>query len=189
MLRPKKFGLFWSDQDVLSVIHFWRYVGYLLGIEDKYNLCARSPEHVKLLCAAILEHEMKFSLNTGVEEAHEMSRGIVESIRSYIPLIDWDSFYKYLLEVMGEDISQHQIGFRSNFVYHCMRFTLQFVLRVTIFATLLNWLLRRALARTEGKKNRIIKELSEKYTLCLGESLGTPINSSLLRGKCTALSV
>ena len=134
---------------------------------------------MKTLCRTILDFEIKTNLACDVQESREMSRGILESIRPFIPLIRWDSFYKYLLYVIEVDHSQVMLSVGSAIIYHMIKFTLKFALRINLIASLLNYLLIRALAGAHRKKNNIAKRLSEQHTLCLGQSVGSPIRSSL----------
>ncbi|GFY44299.1 DUF2236 domain-containing protein [Trichonephila inaurata madagascariensis] len=48
-----------SDEDYDAVIHFWRTIGYLLGIEDKYNLCHGTYDQVVKACERVLHKEYK----------------------------------------------------------------------------------------------------------------------------------
>lgn len=161
-------------------------VGYLLGMDEKFNLCSRSVDNTKILCKTILDYEFKTSLACNVQEAREMSRGILESIRPYIPVIRWDPYYKYLLKIIEVDHSQVVLSFSSKLVLFCLEVTLQYLLRVACIASLLNYLLRRSLLKAQRKKQEIAKYLSEQYALCLADSVGNPIRSSLyLPQTCT----
>ncbi|KAI1302307.1 hypothetical protein HDE_02536 [Halotydeus destructor] len=180
ILKPEKFGISLTSEDFDCVIHYWRCIGYLLGMDDKFNLCSRKPDEMRRLCNSILEYEMKMSLhNNDVQEAREMSRGILESIRPYVPLIRWDAFQKYLLNIAGENVHKLKLSFTSNLVYFLMVATLQYALRITLVSRLLNVLLNRALRKAHRKKGKISKVLAEKYTMYLGESVGIPVQNTL----------
>lgn len=151
----------------------------MLGINDKFNLCSRSTDNVKMLCKTILDFEFKNSLACNVPESREMSRGILESIRPYTPLIRWDAFYKYLLNIIELDSSQVVLGTASKLVYLMMLITLQYLMRVYVFSLLFNYLLVRAINSAHRKRNVIAKDLSERYSLHLAEAVGSPIRSTL----------
>lgn len=166
VIRPQKFGVNLSQEDLQCVLHFWRLVGYLLGIEEKYNLFTRPHEEMVQMCHAILELEMKESLkyDNRTPASVEMSQGIIESIRPYIPLIKWDAFYRYLssiLDIEDKDVKLDSV--RSRLVYSSMQFTLQHVLRSSVLASPLNYLLRRAIKSAHDQKSEIYKHLGEKY--------------------------
>ncbi|XP_054154306.1 uncharacterized protein LOC128952872 [Oppia nitens] len=84
-LYPRQVGFSESAKDLDALMHFWKGIGYLLGIEDKYNLCNGSVDETKELCQLILEKQLKKSIiETPVKESIDMSRGIVNSIKLYI---------------------------------------------------------------------------------------------------------
>ena len=76
-------GLSLSPEDMDAFLHFWRGIGYLLGIEDKYNLCNGNTDQIKLLCQLNLDKKLKPSITESRSEVSvEMSRAIVNSIRT-----------------------------------------------------------------------------------------------------------
>jgi len=158
----------------------------MLGMDEKFNLCSRSVDNSKILCKTVLDYEFKTSLSCNVQAAREMSRGILESIRPYIPLIRWDPYYKYLLTIIEVDYSQVVLSIGSKIIFFFMEFTLQYLLRLKCIAALLNYLLVRSLRKAQRKKQEISKCLAEQYSLCLADGVGSPIRSSLyLPQTCT----
>ena len=61
-----------------GLIHFWRCIGYLLGMEDQFNLFTiEDLEFQKQLCNYILEIEIKPTIqNSTSEDAKSMSWGM-----------------------------------------------------------------------------------------------------------------
>lgn len=166
ILMPKKFGIVWTTEETVSVLHFWRLIGYLLGVEEKYNLFSRPYDEVKSLCHVIMDKEMRTAFEGGEEEsvqARQMSRGILESIRPYVPLIRWDSYLKYLAHILDSSEKGIPLNFKSRFVYESMKVTLHHLHRSDSIAFVLNICLRKAIQKAHRKRVKIAQKLEKKY--------------------------
>ena len=167
-------GLSLSPEDIDAILHFWRGIGYLLGIEDKYNLCNGNIDEIKSLCKSILQQKVKPSITElPPEEAVEMSRGIVNSIRLYARLLTYEALVKYLFEII-EIQNEIRLNLFAFICYHSMRITFNYLLHITIFAFILNNLLRFSLylTNTNWRKKSIEKTLTKKYDIVFAQTLG-----------------
>lgn len=53
----KSFGLTFEPDNLMALCHFWRVVGYMIGIDDRFNLCnSDSLEVITSRCNAIFKH-------------------------------------------------------------------------------------------------------------------------------------
>lgn len=166
ILMPTKFGIQWSAYDLECVVHFWRLIGYLLGIEEEYNLCSRPVPEVQDMCAVILQHEMRTAFSEGGKRgttSSQMSRGILESIRPYVPLIRWDAYLKYLATLLDSEEKTMKLNMKGNLIYHSMTLTLQILVRNVFFGRTMNYLLRRAIRKAHRKRAKIAQRLEKKY--------------------------
>ena len=48
ILHPDAFGVHCTDADLDDYVHFWRGIGYLLGIDDRFNLCSGGLESTNI---------------------------------------------------------------------------------------------------------------------------------------------
>ncbi|KAK9679330.1 ER-bound oxygenase mpaB/B'/Rubber oxygenase, catalytic domain [Popillia japonica] len=56
IIRPECFGLTsLTDQDCSNLLHFWRVIGYLLGVDDRFNICRESLSETKAIFIALSE--------------------------------------------------------------------------------------------------------------------------------------
>lgn len=146
-----------------ALLHFWRCIGYLLGIEDKYNLCSGTYDEIKSVCDGILQKEMKLAItNSPPIEAVEMSRGIVYAVKSFIRTLTWEAFSKYLFEVIEIEREFHLTLFTSC-SYYAMRFTFNYLLHFFLLTMFFNSLLRFALVLVNWRKKSLMKSLEKKY--------------------------
>lgn len=160
-----------SPQDMDAMLHFWRFIGYLLGIEDKYNLCDGSTDETKEMCELILEKKFKKSIIESPErDAIEMSRGIVNAIKTFVRLLTYDGITKYLFEVIDVQREIH-LNFLSTICYYSLRITFNYLYIFFVFAFITNNLLRLSifLTNTNWRKKSIEKSLTKKYNLVLYE--------------------
>lgn len=52
----KRFGIPYDPEDFNAFCHFWRVIGYMIGIEDRFNLCAGDLTTVTSRCQALFRH-------------------------------------------------------------------------------------------------------------------------------------
>lgn len=171
VLFPQKYGIKWKEYDLTCFIALWRFIGYLLGIDDKYNLCARSIDQVKILCQQIYKYEVQESFNTArinQLQCNRMSQGIIESIQPYIPLISWDAYLKHLINVMDSN-EEIKLTKKNKLVYRSMKFTLSNVVCYAPLGHPLNFLLRRAIKSAHRHKKQISHKLDVKYSTAITE--------------------
>ena len=71
VMYPSQFGVKCTESDLEDYIHLWRGLGYLLGIDDRYNICSGSFHDTKnivkeieqkLLVPALLDRPEHFDL-------------------------------------------------------------------------------------------------------------------------------
>ncbi|XP_054713465.1 uncharacterized protein LOC129222930 [Uloborus diversus] len=77
--HPEHVGIRCSREDLECLIHFWRGVGYMLGVEDRYNLCNGGLDETVAICKNIMESELKPSLLQASKESSSMSKGEIGS--------------------------------------------------------------------------------------------------------------
>ena len=57
ILKPQELGIIGSEKDVEGFIHFWRVIGHLMGIQDKYDIILtinnnrNSIKNVPVICS------------------------------------------------------------------------------------------------------------------------------------------
>lgn len=163
VIKPKRFGIVWSEYELDCVLHFWRVVGFLLGIHDDYNLFGRNDW--KELCHEILQKEMKesFKKDNRIVQAHQMSKGIIESVRAYIPLMRWPPFLKYLTKTI-EEPDELPLSSSHNFIYKMMSITLQRILTYGPICSMLTILLKKKLKATQKRRSDIFRSLDQQYS-------------------------
>jgi hypothetical protein len=93
--------------DLESILHFWRVIGYYLGVNEENNLCSRQLDDIVNLCKTIMEDEFKQSIRANPTSSPPgiMGYNIVRSVK-FIPMLTFYGITKYLFELMGLDTSE-----------------------------------------------------------------------------------
>ena len=86
LLNPEKVGIKGSREQLENFSHFWRVLGSLLGIEDRFNLCGETLDETLSRCNAI----KKILLPNFVDlkpNAEEYLRIAIEGMKGFLPMM------------------------------------------------------------------------------------------------------
>ncbi|XP_033217306.1 uncharacterized protein LOC117173045 [Belonocnema kinseyi] len=102
ILYPKSFGAHYAtEEDLEAFCHLWRGLGYLLGMDDDFNLCRGSLNDVRQRCRDILELWAKPNFRELTPECEHMMRCVVEGTNYYLPGSTYESSILYLSELLN----------------------------------------------------------------------------------------
>ncbi|GFY43238.1 DUF2236 domain-containing protein [Trichonephila inaurata madagascariensis] len=151
ILHPKHVGLHCSREDLECLIHFWRGIGYMLGVEDRYNLCNGNLEETVALCKDIMDAELRPSVQNARKESTTMSKGIIKAMNSFIIFLSWEAMARFWFEQMDMPC-KFPMGIYESTGYWLMRFTFGWLLRFRMFHRFFNYLLRIAVKQALDSK-------------------------------------
>ncbi|KAL7291963.1 hypothetical protein TKK_0014251 [Trichogramma kaykai] len=81
ILRPEELGIHGATDDELEAFcHVWRTIGYLLGIDDRYNYCRGTLEEIRSRTRDVLEFWVKPNLRIVEPGWEHMMRCLVEGL-------------------------------------------------------------------------------------------------------------
>ncbi|CAK1590417.1 unnamed protein product [Parnassius mnemosyne] len=105
VLKPDKFGIqTLEDGDWEAYNQFWRVIGFMIGIKERYNICQRTIEETRQVCRLIVQRVYTPCLNDPPEYFEYMARIMLEGVSSSNPTVDTPSLLywtKYLTDVPG----------------------------------------------------------------------------------------
>lgn len=133
LLFPGKLGAHGiSDDDMDSFVYLWRCVGYILGLEDRYNFCNGDLETVRQRSRDLIHFWVKPNLRVVSRDWEHMTRCIVGGINYYIPGITFETSLLYLCSILGIYAPRiaAALSFRQKLLYHLMAFTLCVLMRL-----------------------------------------------------------
>ncbi|XP_076055330.1 uncharacterized protein LOC143033729 [Oratosquilla oratoria] len=154
--HPRMLGLWWvSHQDLEGLVHFWRGVGWLLGISDKYNLCSGTLDETVALCQEIEELVLKPNLASVHWDYEHMSECLVRGTNLYIPCLSVPVLFRFLATILGLRVPE--LTATMSWTYSAHYWTMRFVFHV-LFAVVpgiikfMNKILSYTLELVQGKK-------------------------------------
>ncbi|KAJ6223328.1 hypothetical protein RDWZM_001873 [Blomia tropicalis] len=164
VMYPKEMGFSSRTEDLDRLIYFWRCIGYMLGIDDEYNLCEGNYQTVRTNCEQIFKHKFIPSLLEMKPESDEMSERIIISASHYIVLLRHRGLLRYLFEVANLNIPV-VLDQSENLFYITLKWTMSTLIHYRFFAIILNNLLRFALYQLTFKRfvNSVVKSLEQFY--------------------------
>ncbi|XP_063612306.1 uncharacterized protein LOC134785799 [Penaeus indicus] len=113
-----------TDEDLEGLVHFWRGLGWLLGIDDKYNFCRGSLAEVRSLCLEV-ERLVGIPALAKVDWNYEhMTLSLVTGLSHLMHTLSFESGFRYVAYVLDLDIPNFvsRMSFISNVKYWLMRF-------------------------------------------------------------------
>ncbi|XP_077296121.1 uncharacterized protein LOC143918220 isoform X2 [Arctopsyche grandis] len=102
LLCPDKLGMVCGNiDDIEGYTHFWRTIGYMIGIDDKYNLARPSLEETKQVCEYIRNEVYAVHLRNPPEYFHYMIKVLIDAMWFYSPSLREGSFLYFTFWLAG----------------------------------------------------------------------------------------
>ncbi|KAG5675193.1 hypothetical protein PVAND_005117 [Polypedilum vanderplanki] len=96
ILYQNEIGIYGKDEELEAYNHVLRLVGYMLGIEDKFNVCGETVEETRARCWAIVEDIYKPFLINPSEEYLNYIEPAVEGMWHSVPFMHFNSILFFL---------------------------------------------------------------------------------------------
>ncbi|XP_076268515.1 uncharacterized protein LOC143201385 [Rhynchophorus ferrugineus] len=97
LLRSEKVGVHnTTKEDFEGFVHFWRIIGHILGIEDRFNLCSGSVEEATAKCAKMVEKVYLPNIRQNHLDILQMSRYVIDGLRPVSPMLNYNAVLYYL---------------------------------------------------------------------------------------------
>lgn len=151
-----------TEEQYESLIHFWRVIGYLLGIEDQYNLCTGDYEQVVAACRTLMEKEYRDRVAIADPTSVDMCKSVSSALNLIDPIITWDSMANYIHELVGVPCPV-SLNYYDWICHWMTKFIMQFVLQIPSVRALFNDFMRWRLDMAD--KRDIEFKQSKKYIL------------------------
>nr|XP_023021958.1 uncharacterized protein LOC111510283 [Leptinotarsa decemlineata] len=111
VMRNEMVGIFASRDELKCFIHFWRVMGYLLGIRDEFNICRESVEETKQICILLIQREMAPNIKKKPDYFGTLSKAFVSGMKAILPMISYDhsmEYLKFVVDSITESVSLNQ---------------------------------------------------------------------------------
>lgn len=149
-LKPDILGIQVSRKNFEAFIHFWRVIGHMVGIEDRFNLCTDAWETSKSRLECVLEDIYKPALENTSPHFDLMANALIDGLWCFNPMLNPPSilyytkymtkctgyvYYENCLEAIEADLS-HSRGILDSMDWYSR---LMIFLQITVHGYLLNF--------------------------------------------------
>ncbi|XP_053673436.1 uncharacterized protein LOC128723697 [Anopheles nili] len=117
LIRPHLLGIRYDNrEDREAFVHFWAVIGFMLGVEDVYNMCLHRLEVVEMICRMVMRYVFLPSLQLETPLFRQMIGAIVDAFTGYMPFVSYESVlfltrrlvgipgYQYAVDLQKEQI-------------------------------------------------------------------------------------
>ncbi|CAL4212069.1 unnamed protein product, partial [Meganyctiphanes norvegica] len=142
-------GMRGTKEELEGFVHFWRCAGYLLGIEDRFNLCRGTLDDVKKECHNVLHEHILPAMTRPPEGFESMSAALLNGTHMVVPFIDEGAFRQYSHYVIGLPFEIKHLGNYQRLLFNLKFLVYEKVLHIPVLGDLvriiLNFLLSLAI--------------------------------------------
>ncbi|XP_011167497.2 uncharacterized protein LOC105201244 [Solenopsis invicta] len=153
-------GIKTTPEEMEGVVHLWRVIGSMLGMEDRFNLCSGTVEETRALCQRLLEEVFVPALSKEERKKNvhfdHMGNALLEGlwpINNSIDPIAFTAFTFYLVSSTARnnnysiEIDSKTMPFRSWYLFNLQHFVLKYLMRPSawwspVFRSIFNNLMR-----------------------------------------------
>lgn len=173
IILPEKIGIAHASKyDLECFVHFWRVIGYALGIEDRFNICRGSFQETKAICEEMFQKALLPNVYKSTDQYLFMSNAMVRGINAFIPVFEPYVFRALLIELVATD--------NVNKLYEKLRMSQKILFNFVYFAI---WSLRYKIPRIViNYFNLISLNICVKFSLLAYVKFGK--NSQDILPKC-----
>ncbi|XP_011503612.1 PREDICTED: uncharacterized protein LOC105366763 [Ceratosolen solmsi marchali] len=132
LLSGDQLGVVATIDELNGLVHFWRVIGYVLGMEDKYNLCNGSSIECQALCRRLLDDVFLPYFSTKNKKFDLMGRILIEGLWPVNPYLDPKAFtaFTFHLAVSSATNNNHSVVIDTSTMSSYSRFILNLQLLV-----------------------------------------------------------
>lgn len=167
ILYPEKCGLVSNVNEFLQELcYLWRVIGFILGIEDEYNLGSRPLSETIEMCKVKRDQMVEEINSSGIDgqTAGEMARDIIKSLNSVLLFrIPGDVYLRYWCRALGlrSDIWPE----KKNFIIATLYYFVSNIAQIpwSFPRKLIDKVIAHRLKSSIKRKDKIFKRLYKKY--------------------------
>lgn len=150
--HPEKMGAgAATEEEFAGLIHFWRGIGWLLGIEDKYNFCSGTVAETRELCLEV-ERLIAIPSLSHVDWNYEhMATSLITGMSYILPSMSYPAMFRYLAHTI--DVStpafNSRMSYRHSFHYWVMRATFAIIILAPWLVLIFNKMFRTLIHKVQ----------------------------------------
>ncbi|XP_039447703.1 uncharacterized protein LOC120426947 isoform X1 [Culex pipiens pallens] len=91
-LSYQMLGIRYDEAGMEGFVHFWRTIGYMLGLEDRFNICTEDLTSSKQRMTLVLEQILRPALQTVSTEFVQMTNAMIDGLWCVNTFLDYNAF-------------------------------------------------------------------------------------------------
>ncbi|XP_022647334.1 uncharacterized protein LOC111272475 isoform X2 [Varroa jacobsoni] len=108
VMYPRKVGLgHLKEKDFEGIVHYWRCIGYLMGISDEYNTCSEGLKAFRIFNSNLSEREVIPALLSCTRGQMKLGESVIEALLAAAPgrliPLTYPAFITFFAQVCGID--------------------------------------------------------------------------------------
>lgn len=98
---PDSLGIQVSCENLEAFVHFWRVIGHMVGLEERFNLCTESLDTTRLRLKLIVDQVYRPYLENTTDDFYQMCDALISGLWCFNPLLDTKAFIYYTRWLSG----------------------------------------------------------------------------------------
>ncbi|XP_018330912.1 uncharacterized protein LOC108740896 [Agrilus planipennis] len=98
-----------TDEELEAFVHVWRVVGYLMGMEDRFNLCTGTLEEIREKCNILLEKVFLPEVSKQDPNFLKMTSALLTGLWVMNPILQVDGFMTYFYMLVSENNNNNNL--------------------------------------------------------------------------------
>lgn len=92
LIKPHMLGIQVSQENFEAMVHFWRVIGHMIGIQDRYNLCTDSWSTTRPRIELVLSEIYRPALENAPMHFTDMATALINGLWCFNPFLTAESF-------------------------------------------------------------------------------------------------
>uniref|UniRef100_A0A8W7K6Q7 ER-bound oxygenase mpaB/mpaB'/Rubber oxygenase catalytic domain-containing protein n=1 Tax=Anopheles albimanus TaxID=7167 RepID=A0A8W7K6Q7_ANOAL len=153
IINHRMLGIQCDRKDMDAFVHFWRVIGHMMGIEERFNACTDCFETTEQRMLVIAKEILRPALLNHTEPFVHMGKALIDGLWCFNPFIEFDSFLYLTMRLTnvpgyhyfdsdvvhtGDDLEASKVrhyehfGHYARFLLFVTSYILSFLLQISI---------------------------------------------------------
>ncbi|XP_045133529.1 uncharacterized protein LOC123517488 isoform X2 [Portunus trituberculatus] len=138
LTRGHRLGVRCSREEEEGLVHFWKSIGHLLGIEDRFNLASGELEEVRTRCEKLNE-VMAAALVSPPDQFSAMAEALLWGVHGIVPMVDPPAFTAFTHNMLGLPQPTLRLSWYSLFMLRLMEYNFSVLVHLPLMGRVLQW--------------------------------------------------
>ncbi|XP_055640175.1 uncharacterized protein LOC129777741 [Toxorhynchites rutilus septentrionalis] len=153
VLGYQKLGIQYDEEGMEGFVHFWRTIGYMLGLEDRFNLCTADMDSSRRRLVLVNDQIIRPSLQFPSDDFVRMTNAMIDGLWCLSTMLDYHAFMfltrrlsnlpgHYYWDTEPRDGAQpifKEFNWYSRVMLYFLMVVHEVLLNITVFRWYFNW--------------------------------------------------